>query len=55
MQSYDLFQRKPNKNLYDWKIICYFATDNYHGVLSESAEIIPIEPDADNADEGNMI
>ena len=28
-----------------------FAKD-YHGVLSDSAEIIPIEPDAGNADAG---
>lgn len=28
---------------------------DYHGVLIISAEIIPIEPDADNAAEGKMI
>ena len=32
-------------------IIRTFAPD-YHGVLSDSAEIIPIEPDAGNADAG---
>ncbi len=33
-------------------IITTFA-NNYHGVLRKSAEIIPIEPDADNAAAGN--
>lgn len=36
------------------EIISTFAAD-YHGVLSDSAEIIPIEPDADNADAGILI
>lgn len=35
--------------------VCFFSITfalDYHGVLRDSAEIIPIEPDAGNADAG---
>ena len=32
----------------------YICQRNYHGVLNDSAEIIPIEPDAGNAAAGMM-
>ena len=40
--------------VHPFNIISTFASD-YHGVLRDSAEIIPIEPDAASTDEGKLI